>query len=286
MIRHNTLQFVERMLLTALLFSAPIYSQQQPTIISHLITPTQNTLLSGAIPNIGQTLHTVSVVLSDRPGGSMNCAGSVAAQIQGSFDGVIYYALPQITLIAGGTPLAASRGYKLYQATGLFPILRTTGTLNSNCSADVWYSGIVGGGGLSPLSQIYETYSLGVCNAVGSGLQGTCQLSTSVSASGQTTLITGNGTGGVTDIAVYAVEICNTTAAQTVTLLYPSTTPSNLNILTLPNMTAGQCYTEQAVGSSPVFTSATGNATFSGSNLAINLANATNVTIKLTYRFE
>lgn len=227
-------------------------------------------LASATIQNSGQSVHFFAVSSMDKTG--QTCAGYFGAQMNGSYGNGIWFALPQVKLGATGAGFQTesnTNNTRLYQAIGRFPQLRVVMIAYdiSKCVYDGYYSSAVTGAPVSPL-----------------GTQGYAPLQISgliqkAAAGDQTLFLVNSGSGF--SFTVYGMTICNTTAGQTVQIKVGATV-----LWELPNMSAGQCFTS-APGQIPIIDAAStillGG---QGSNIVLNLANATNVDIMLQYRFE
>lgn len=245
-----------------------VFGQYSNTITQHVMTASVGTRTT--VNNIGQTVHYFYAVSSSRPGHTCGTANSIfSANMQGSYDGVTYFQLPQNSL--GAVHAAGLNVARLYQAAGAFPFLAITVTTDTNCFYDVWYTGAQSAVAINPVT--FFAF----------GLYGTTVIPAFVqtAASGDTTLING-GTNFV--IGVYSLMICNKTANQTVSLYAGSSSTGTL-LMAFPNMGTGQCQ-NFPINQFPVLTTNTGGGGGGGLGLTISLGNATEVDAYVWYRYE
>lgn len=269
----------------------PVHAQYSQTITTTLLPATAPGSFTAfpVIPNIGQVTHFITVTSNDAT--SSICHGFFSAQIVGSYNspGTNYQQLPLTESLIAAIPTTIHGNVsRTWQLSGAYPALNLAilneGELTpSNCTFSAYYSGIISSG-LGP--------------AVTAQAAGTAQESAlavyegNIATSGDTMIVASPAGGSAVNaglfLAAYGLELCNTTAAQTVKFNSTTSGASPITYMTYPNLIAGQCVTIPTQ-QLPLFNALqSGTASVGGnpSQLYVNLANSTNVTIKLWYRFE
>lgn len=261
-------------LLLLLLPQSRLCGQFSNTIIQQILT-TSSTGTSSSISNVGQSVHFFTVQNKDAP--SHSCSGTYfAAALQGSFDNVNFYYLPSVVIAAGPSTLGGGYTTRTYQSNGVYPILKLVMPAHdaTNCRYDAWYSGIISGAYASPLALI----GTNVTNAAIANVFSTFVFKNSP---GDNIIVSASGTGGVTNIALYSLTVCNVTGPQTITF-----TANGVTLLKLPNMVDGQCYVAPSTAFPVLSTDYNGLGGGANQALHATLANATEVDFQFTYRYE
>lgn len=139
-----------RKLLLILVLSFPLFAQYQQTLYQTVFTNNSSaTIVSSPVNSIGQISHFFTVAFSDAPTKTCSTVGlanntDTAARIQGSYDNVTYFNIPN-TLVTFSTSVTAPlRVIYTYYAIGVFPYVRFryADWDNVNCIASsLQYSG-------------------------------------------------------------------------------------------------------------------------------------------------
>lgn len=263
-----------RFLLLSVLLTLSAFAQFSNTIIQQVLT-SSSTGISGALPNIGQSVHFFTVQNKNAP--AHNCAGTYfSAALQGSYDNVNFYYMPSVVIAAGQSTLGSTYTTRTYQSNGVYPIFRLVmpAVDSVNCLYDAWYSGIISGAFASPLAMIgTNTFTSAVANVF--------QNFVTKTVAGDNIIVSASGTGGITNISLYTLSVCNTTGPQTVFF-----SVNGVTLLNLPNMATGQCYVAPVASFPTLSTDYNGLGGGANQALHVNLANSTAVSFQFAYRYE
>lgn len=282
---------LRNILLTLLFCVLPLHlrAQYSQTVTAQILnhTGTPNPALpnigglTNAFPNIGQASHWITVVSYNN--GSNVCAGIFSVQLVGSFNspsGVSKLVdLPQATISAQAAGVTGSNIIRAYEANGVFPALNLRFVTYDpvNCVYDVFYAGTLSSGNVPSVTSNPSTLAL---------KQTAPQ---SISASGATSIVATTGT--PLFIAVYGLQLCSTTAGQTVTLQNAASPTITYEIY--GPLAANQCVIIppqqlplfSALGTG-LLAGSPGQAVVNTDTLVVNLSSATNVNLSVWYREE
>lgn len=255
--------------------ATPARAQFSNTIIVPPFSINPITGISAAITNIGQSIHYYTVTTGRDGGHACNGTGYFTSTLQGSYDGTQFFTMPQLNLGAGPAPTSNTLTIRMFQASGVFPVIKVVLTgYDNTCTYVATYSGVLSGAALSPLT-------LGIAVGSGGGAPITAGMTSAyVQKSAPIDNIIINTSSGITDISVYSLSVCNVTAGQTVTFKVNSITIFKLNA-----MAAGQCYDAPISPTFPVL-STTAIGFGAGFPLVAALSAGTEVDFRMTYRFE
>ena len=125
--------WIARLLLPAAVTAAAALAQQNESVYRKVLTGTA-AAASAPVPNIGQTLHLITVI-------APAAAGAVAGlqiRIEASFDGTTYF---PISTDITSAPRLGGITYQIQKAYGPWPFVRVRSLTIAPESIDIWYNG-------------------------------------------------------------------------------------------------------------------------------------------------
>jgi hypothetical protein len=208
-----------------------VHAQYSQTITQTLLQGAAPSVTPIIINNIGQGVHSIIAISHNAP--THSCGGLFAGGLFGASGAGLPQTLPLPQTVTYSAVTTGNNVVRTYQYTGVFPVITFQWTVYDavNCIYDVYYTGSVGntsGPGVLP--------SLAFENAT------TLQKYTGTyNTSGDNSFSTGALTSTGQFFSVYGFQICNNTAAQTVTMLSYTGAGAGYVYDEFPNMAAGQC---------------------------------------------
>jgi hypothetical protein len=264
-----------------LLLNPPVIRAQAQTVTQQVFTGYSGSpqLVQNAIANIGQATHYFTITSH-----GATCSGVYSVLLVGSYSGSLgSWYLPQSLISTISTGVGANT-QRTYQASGAYPALNMLFTAGntSTCTFDGYYTGVLGSGlgpAVTPNAFGSTTGFTGGALSVYAGNNGT------LATAGDTILFAAPNYGAT--LAVYGLQLCNVTSAQTVK--FKNTTGGGAVVYQeYPNMAAGQCVLVPT-GQLPIWQvviGGTASAPTANGALVINLANSTEVDVTVWFREE